>query len=184
VLNTQSVFFADVDISSPRLTDKLLGLFGKKKPTFEQQLIDTIAKITQRDSQMCIRLYRTLKGYRIAIMDRLIDPEEAQSDSLLKEFGSDKLYVSLCRSQDCYRARLTPKPWRCGSTKPPTRFPFTFSGTEERFKEWLTGYEKTAQRFATCVLVGEFGSVVKHPRAQSVMELHDQFVLNDDRPLA
>lgn len=118
VLNTESVFFADVDIPLPRLTDKLFGWFGKKKPTFEHNLVEKISKIIERDSRMCIRLYRTLRGYRIAIMDRLIDPENAQSDSLLKELGSDKLYVSLCRSQDCYRARLTPKPWRCGSTRP------------------------------------------------------------------
>ena len=37
---------------------------------------------------------------------------------------------------------------------------------------------------STCALVGEFGSKVKHPRAESVLKLHDQFVLNDDRPLA
>ena len=33
---------------------------------------------------------------------------------------------------------------------------------------------------STCALVGEFGSKVKHPRAESVLKLHDQFVLNDD----
>lgn len=184
VLNTESVFFADVDISSPSLTERLFGLFTKKKPTFEANLVEKISKIIERDSRICIRLYRTLRGYRIAIMDRLIDPEDAQSDSLLKELGSDKLYVSLCRSQDCYRARLTPKPWRCGSTKPPTRFPFTYPGTEERFQKWLIEYEKTSQQFATCALVGEFGSTTKHPRAQSVLDLHDRFVLNDQRPLA
>ena len=184
VLNTESVFFADVDIPSRGLTNKLFGWLAKKKPTFEEQLVEKISKIVQRDSQTCIRLYRTLKGYRIAIMDRLVNPKDAQSDSLLKELGSDRLYVSLCRSQDCYRARLTPKPWRCGSTKPPTRFPFIYAGAEERFKEWLSGYEKISQKFATCALVGEFGSTAKHPRAQSVLKLHDQFVLNENRPLA
>jgi len=184
VLNTESVFFADVDIPSPSLAGKLFGWLSKKKPTFEQSLIEKISNITERDSQICIRLYRTFKGYRIAIVDRLVDPEDAQSDTLLKELGSDKLYVSLCRSQDCYRARLTPKPWRCGSTKPPTRFPFVDRGAEDRFQQWLVGYEKNSQQFATCALVGEFGSKAKHPRAESILKLHDQFVLNDDRPLA
>ena len=183
MLNTENVFFADVDMPSPGLADKLFGWLKKKKP-FEQTLIEKISNIIDRDSRTCIRLYRTLKVYRIAIMDRLVDPEEAQSDSLLKELGSDKLYVSLCRSQDCYRARLTPKPWRCGSTRPPTQFPFVYRGAEERFQQWLVGYEKNSQQFATCALVGEFGSKVKHPRAESVLKLHDQFVLNDDRPLA
>ena len=184
VLNTANVFFADVDIPQSSKTKKLFGLFGNKTASFEEKLVEKISRIVERDSRICLRLYRTSMGFRIALMDRIINPEDAQSYSLLEELGSDKLYVSLCRSQDCYRARLTPKPWRCGATRPPTSFPFTHEGTEERFQQWLDAYEQIARKFGTCALVGEFGSAAKHPRAESVLKLHDHFVLNDDRPLA
>jgi hypothetical protein len=36
------------------------------------------------------------------------------ANMLMRFLRADPDYVRLCAVQECYRARLTPKPWRCG----------------------------------------------------------------------
>ena len=133
---------------------------------------------------MGLRVYRTLLGYRVLLTSQTVPVSEARSIDLLQQLGSDELYVSLCRSQDCYRARLTPKAWRCGADKPKARFPFPSPEKEQQYREWEKRYETVAANFATCMLVGEFGASQVHPRVASIVKLHDKFVLNEGKPLA
>jgi hypothetical protein len=49
----------------------------------------------------------------LAVHD-LFDPTSAITLAALRELGSDPKYVQLAKAQECFRARLTPKPWRCG----------------------------------------------------------------------
>ena len=189
ILNTTDVFFADVD--KPKKANWLFswlgGLFGKKKITeadFESELIQKIKRLVNANPQYGLRVYRTLLGYRVVLTSQTVPASEAKSVELLKKLGADELYVSLCRSQDCYRARLTPKPWRCGARKPTIRFPFSTPEAEQKYRRWQKRYEATASKFATCVLIGEFGSNQVDPRVAQILKLHDMFVLNSDKPLA
>ncbi len=191
ILNTTNVFFADIDKPVVRKPiplflwiNRLLGIKPTEKPDFESQLIEKIEQLVKADSQMGLRVYRTLRGYRVALTNQTVPASESKSIELLKQLGSDKLYVSLCKSQDCYRARLTPKAWRCGVDRPLIRFPFSSSEKEQQYREWEKRYNLVASNFATCSLVGEFGSNKMHPRVNSVLKLHDMFVLNEDKPLA
>jgi len=43
----------------------------------------------------------------------------APADQVFDTLGADPPYRRLCRTQKCFLARLTPKPWRCGVAKPP-----------------------------------------------------------------
>lgn len=185
VLNTTDVFFADVDKpTGTSMFAALVGLFGKTKLSFEQELVGKITELVRRDPRLGLRLYRTLMGYRIVMTNRTLAATESTSFDLLRGLGADRLYVSLCSTQDCYRARLTPKPWRCGAKRPLIRFPFQSSEAESAYRAWEQRYESVAQKFATCVLVGEFGSTDLHPRVAAVLKLHDHFTLNEDLPLA
>ena len=191
VLNTTDVLFADIDKPVPRMRLPLFSwlarLFGSKPADeidFERQLIKKIERLVQTDSQMGLRVYRTLRGYRVVLTNQTVPATESKSIQLLKKLGSDRLYVSLCKSQDCYRARLTPKAWRCGGEKPLIRFPFSSPEIERQYREWESRYEIAASNFATCSLVGEFGASQVHPRVANILKLHDAFVLNEGRPLA
>ncbi len=191
VLNTADVFFADIDkpdqSNAPSPIASILNLFGMNAPetkSFEQELIDNIAQHCSQNSNLGLRLYRTANGYRIVVTNETIPANEARSRRLLQSLGSDKLYVSLCRSQDCYRARLTPKPWRCGATRPPCRYPFSTDQQKHTYRQWEQQYESTAQAFATCALIGQFGSNQIHPTVDKITRLHDHYVLNGDRPIA
>lgn len=190
VLNTPSVFFADVDkpagsnVTNPFLS--ILKMFGvQPKPTksFEENLIDNIELHCRQDSSIGLRLYRTTNGYRILLTSEQIPSRAARSRNLLQSLQADRLYITLCKSQDCYRARLTPKPWRCGLTTPPCRFPFLTESQKHKFQQWLDSYEERIQQYATCALIGQFGSTHVEPTIEKIVKLHDHYVLNQDLPI-
>lgn len=204
VLNTTSIFFADIDqprksesSEPPPIVDKLLGFLKKQKvleplvenlglespQNFEQNLVEKIEDLVRHDSSLLIRLYRTKHGYRAVMLNEQIPCNQARSSKLLDWLGSDQLYVALCRSQDCYRARLTPKPWRCGYHQPPQKFPFQDS-QRGQFEDWLRQYESISKEYATCALIGDFGSGTVDPLAEKIIQVHDMHALNGTAPLA
>ena len=186
VLNTPNVFFADIDKPAGSAVKSFLGLFKKNtaEPSFERQLVEKIETLCRQDSSLGLRLYRTTNGYRILITSKQIPTNEASSVSLLKTLGSDRLYVSLCKTQDCYRARLTPKPWRCNFHGPPTKFPYRSAAEEQEFRHWLQEYDSARGEFATCALIGDFGSAHRDPVGEKIVQLHDHYTLDGDKPIA
>ena len=61
-----------------------------------------------------LRAYRTPAGLRMLAMHATFSPEDEQLQAFFKALGTDTLYARMCRLQHCFRARLTPKPWRVG----------------------------------------------------------------------
>lgn len=179
VLNTDNVFFADVDL--PRRSWRSLW---RRQDGFERTLVERIESVVGADPALRLRLYRTTSGFRILLLSQLIPAQEARAGQLLQALGSDRLYVALCKTQDSYRARLTPKPWRIGVRRPPSRFPFLSAEKERAYREWEREYTAAAAHFATCALVADFGSASPDPTAREVARLHDRAALNADRPLA
>ncbi|MDH3307478.1 MAG: hypothetical protein OEO77_08190 [Acidimicrobiia bacterium] len=178
ILNTEDVFFADVDL--PR---RKWSLF-RKKQSFEEVLVDRIRTAVDTNRSLRLRLYRTKAGYRIMVVSDLVRAGTASSADLLRQLGSDKVYVALCKTQDSYRARLTPKWWRIPSRRPPSRFPFSSADQEAAYRAWERDYSDVAARFATCALIAEFGSGHVHHIADVITKLHDRWALNDPHPLA
>jgi hypothetical protein len=88
--------------------------------------------------------------------------------------GADPAFVQLCRAQKSFRARLTPKPWRCGAEKPPNRYPRQSEEEQRRFSAWLADYEAKARTNATCRLVEEVGSGRVCDEARPILALHDE----------
>jgi hypothetical protein len=94
-------------------------------------------------------------------------------------------YRALCATQKCFRARLTPKPWRCGVDKPRVRWPWGDAKWEARFRKWEAVYAKAADRYATCRLIGHFGRVDIAPELCELVEIHDRATrAESNQPLA
>ena len=60
-----------------------------------------------------VRIYKTCAGYRGLVTHTTFDPTADASLELMRQFQCDPQYVALCKRQESFRARLTPKGWRC-----------------------------------------------------------------------
>ena len=180
VLNTARVLFADLDFPPPRargLLDALrLLLPGRRAARLRAVQAETRARVEQWLEQRRMRqyrLYRTRAGLRLILTNQLYDPGAAETVRLLGELQSDPLYVRLTQSQACFRARLTPKPWRCQCDKPPVIYPWRDDAEERLLRDWEATYAARASGYATCELLHQDGTPADECIAQ-VVTVHDQ----------
>lgn len=165
VLNARDLMFVDIDRD------------GSGVPR-------DIQKVAERRG-LSVRAYKTAAGYRAVITNYGFAATSPDAQQLLRDFGSDPLYIQLCKSQESFRARLTPKPWRCGLRPPTVAFPFETAQQQAQFGEWEAQYNVMAQRFATCQFIGVFGSMQMAPAFEDLIYLHDvQTKATSNLPLA
>ena len=179
VLNAASAMFIDIDFPDKGELGSLAGamgklLGGKTLPSPEQTYLQNIEQWSQRNPQWGLRVYRTFGGLRCLITNETFDPKQARSLDIMSEFGSDALYVKLCQAQESFRARLTPKPWRCGAITPPSRYPFENARQEQVYREWEQRYQHAASKFTVCRLVKQLGADETHPDVALILAAHDQ----------
>ena len=125
ILNTSNMLIADIDFGDERINrhagaedcDEVLEnlwelplldemTFGWDSP--EDDVDDF------RFAMQSYRVYRTHSGCRVICTSAAMPwPEMAWlAERFMQFLRSDANYVKLCGVQKCYRARLTPKPWR------------------------------------------------------------------------
>lgn len=132
VLNAARVCFADVDLTPPwrvpltrSLWRRLVDLWVRPShppavdvgPDLERIAVDRVLAWHARTGE-AVRIYRTFAGLRLMLVGRQYDPADPSTLRVLRDLDSDPLYVSLTRRQECFRARLSPKPWRVGARVP------------------------------------------------------------------
>lgn len=175
VLNAANAMFIDIDFAEEkRSAGPLGGLFGKKAPSQEAVHLERIEQWSRRNPGVDLRVYRTFGGLRCLVTSDVFDPTDESTRVILTEMESDPLYVRLCRGQGCFRARLTPKPWRCGVGKPPLRYPWENMQDEIAYRQWEAGYNRAASNYTVCKLVKEIGRGAVHPEVAPIVALHDQ----------
>lgn len=136
-----------------------------------------LASFLAANPSWSIRLYRTPAGYRVLATHR---PFDASSDEVHRFFAAvsaDPVYVRMCTSQSCFRARLTAKPWRIGISAHMRPRPGVWPVRPELVavrKEWVANYEARAAAFAACRYIETMGSGVVHESLSSVVDLHDR----------
>jgi hypothetical protein len=124
-----------------------------------------------------LRLYRTPAGMRVLATQRLFQPDEPAVAECFRALGSDPIFARMCLNQRCFRARVSPKPWRigiAGHMRPrPGVWPVSEYGRPLR-AAWISTYEAAAQSFSACRFVESIGSGIVDPEVRRVMELHDE----------
>lgn len=153
VLNAGELLFADIDDG--------------------QQALQRIARVVERRG-LSARVYQTAAGYRVMVTDRNFRGGGDEAEQLLNELGSDPMYMRLCRVQESFRARLTPKPWRCEFYRPQVKFPFETPDAQRRIERWLKEYNAIIPRYATCRFVQTIGAERVQPAFASLVEYHDR----------
>jgi hypothetical protein len=186
VLNAANAMFIDIDFEEEKPSGGLGKLFGGKAgPSQEQTHLQRVEQWVTKNPGVALRVYRTAGGLRCLITTDIFDPSQESTLDILRSFDSDPLYVKLCKGQGCFRARLTPKPWRLGIGKPPARYPFEDVRIESLFRQWEQNYSRASTDYAVCRLVKEIGYGTVHPIAAQVLALHDRAtVAANERELA
>jgi hypothetical protein len=124
-----------------------------------------------------LRLYRTPAGMRVLAMHRTFDPAEPAVADCFRALGADPIYARMCLNQHCFRARVSPKPWRIGIAAHMRPSPGVWPVKPERLPErnrWIEAYERAARDYAACRFVEDVGSGAVAPEAQAVQVLHDE----------
>ncbi len=178
ILNTTDLMFIDVDVAddngSGSLVSMIKGLFGMGGPGPFEAAQQRISDAAMARPQYTFRIYRTAAGFRLAIINKRIKPKSAEAAELLAAFGSDPIYVELCKRQESFRARLSPKPWRCSVEGPRGRYPFESDADENIYRQWEAQYTDVANGYATCQFVEQFGRQEGVADFRKLMELHDR----------
>lgn len=124
-----------------------------------------------------LRVYETPAGCRVLVMHDVFEPGSAPVQACFQALEADPVYVQMCELQGCFRARVSPKPWRVGykeQLRPkPGVWPVKPEYLPGRHK-WVRGYEEKAAGHASCRFVRAFGSARSHPEAEAVRVLHDR----------
>jgi hypothetical protein len=181
VLNSADLMFVDVDAPEAKASSFLAGLFGFRKldqerrpDEFPNQVLARVNDWVSRFPGWGWRVYRTRCGIRLMATHQPVSAADPICQTAFEVFKADPLYRKLCVSQKCFRARLTPKPWRCDLDKPRDRWPWLDEKAEARFRKWEAKYAQAAERHSTCNLLGQFGSPDFNPGLKELVALHDQ----------
>lgn len=189
VLNTASVMFVDVDLADlrpvpPTSSDPLTSLLRWLRilpklppppptPTPLALLETRVHAWLKMHSSWHFRVYRTRAGFRLLATHAEILPTAAAATQVFDALGADRVYARMCQLQACYRARLSPKPWRLGLARPPHAFPYQHESQVREQATWEAEYTARSQAFSVCEFVGDYGSGQVCAAASAVLTLHD-----------
>ena len=73
-----------------------------------------IARFVADNPEWNLRLYRTPAGLRVLATQRTFAPDDPAVAQCFAALGADPRYARMCLRQQCFRARLSAKPWRIG----------------------------------------------------------------------
>jgi hypothetical protein len=192
VLNAARMFIADVDHrptgKDVRQPGILQSFFARnRKPTGAEaakdlhasSVLQKVGKVVSRDQGGLAFVYETAGGLRVILAHREMDPCSEETGRTLDFVGSDPLYLRLCRNQKSFRARITPKPWRCGHHAPTERWPFLETKSAKSFEAWESEYLRKIQDYSVVRLVERVGDGKIHAEIAPLLALHDEIARAD-----
>lgn len=147
----------------------------RKSP--EERALANIRRVSMAHPQLNLQVYRTPMGYRVLVLNEAFDPTSERALKLLSEFNSDPRYIAMCRNQRCFRARVSPKPWRMklDRMKPKSGvWPIRQDRMAER-QAWVERYQQKAGDFAACHYLMQLGADTRTDQAERVQALHDDY---------
>ena len=179
VLNAAHVLFVDVDLGEPPERGGVLSSwFGSERRVAghsakQQAVLSRAHEWVEKNPGWFWRIYQTRAGIRLAATHRTFDPADPICANVFDWMNADPLYRRLCANQKCFRARLTPKPWRCGHYAPRERWPFLDGARARRFAKWQESYIAAAAGYATCKALPPANGPCA-PEIADLISVHDE----------
>ncbi|MAC98792.1 MULTISPECIES: hypothetical protein [Pseudomonas] len=167
ILNTDEYTILDLDDYPKRFWDRFSAVrtMGKKERIvfkFEQ----AVAKLPELGRDF--RIYETANGIRV-IGKQYLDPADRRSYRLMRKVNVDWLYMILSGKQRCYRARLSPKPYRLGIKTIKVSSPLVCETDE--YQNWERMYAAASQDVS---VVHYLKSIGKDFSRDAVVRFHDE----------
>ena len=151
-------------------------------------MTDLIKKRVANHPTERFRLYQTPAGFRIIATHDTIAPSDELVAEWFEYFHADANYVRLSQIQQCFRARLTAKPWRMSEVEnnklakdiPAKDFWFGSDNTDvensieqrqdelKARKQWIVDYDRFAQGYRACRNVESFAGKEASHQLESV----------------
>jgi hypothetical protein len=182
ILNATRLLFIDVDLKTPGLFARLLR---RLKGDDNDRALDQLRGTLERFAPVTFRVYRTAAGLRAMSVSHVFSADAPEAYEILCETKADPAFVHLCRLQQSFRARLTPKFWRCGMRGQPPAYPREDARSRDAFHTWLREYQRRSGQFATCEYLETVGAEAVHPDNIDLLRLHDRQTRASERlPLA
>jgi hypothetical protein len=159
------------------MSELLSRLAQKSADSLEAKAREKIVAFVAANPSWNLRLYRTPAGYRVVATHQTFDP---RSDEVRRFFDAllvDPMYIRMCIRQNCFRARLTAKPWRVGIPDHIRPRPGVWPVRKEAMPirtAWVAKYEEKASEFAACRYVESLGSGRVDSSIRPVIEMHDR----------
>ncbi len=169
VLNTEHLMILDVD-EPPAPFFRWFSRKAAAAP--EERLRQAVDKLRGKLGRPVLgfRLYRTCRGFRVIVTGEKILPSERLAHVISRKLHTDPLYWMLCEKQRCYRARLTPKPYRMKHPAIQLRLPEALERREE-IAAWEQSYLEKAKSYSVCRYLGTLGAQHTNP----LVDLHDRY---------
>lgn len=137
-----------------------------KKERIVFKFLERLKKMPELGSDF--RIYETTKGIRV-IGKKYVDPSGKKFPSLMRKLHVDWLYIVLSKKQNCYRARISPKPYRMKFKTIKVRSPLDCES--EEYVNWSKEYVEVSQRYS---VVRHIKSIGKDFSYDPVIALHDR----------
>ncbi len=176
VLNTSSLMIVDVD-----LYDKDGGNFSSAIAYSQKHALLALKAFCETNEDYGFRIYKTKAGLRYICTTHFADPTSFHTERVFRCLLADPLYAQLCRFQETFRARLSPKPWRIGDAEEVSRWEYDrqHGCVIPRKQEW--------ENIRVCKGLGTFGVRKVLPEFKDIIRYHDnatQALVVGDIPLA
>lgn len=171
VLNTENLMILDIDKPKPP-AGGLGGLFKKKDTRSpKEQIFEMVRNLaaSAKYKGYGFRTYETFQGARVIVLGGSFDPQSSEAKKMMDEFNCDPLYTTLCNKQGCFRARLTPKPYRMKMK--PYKVNFPRESMDPEFQRWLSDYEGQSRNYSVCKFIEQVGA--SH-YIDKVVQIHDE----------
>jgi hypothetical protein len=166
VLNVERMLILDIDKPKFSFFDLLKRRNGDQD---KNKIYEMVRKLAAKYGNLAFRIYETSQGARVIVLGREFDPRDPATARMMKEFNCDPLYTLLCKKQGCFRARLTPKPYRIKLRG--RKFVFPREGNDAETQQWLDEYARESRRFSVCKFIEQVGS---NHLTDDVVRLHDE----------
>lgn len=174
ILNTAWMLFLDIDLPPLTFMQRIRRLFSATTAGEDALALAKLRENLQRLGDTTFRVYRTAAGLRAIAIDRRFDPRGSEAQALMQATGTDACFANLCRLQESFRARLTPKPWRCGMPMPPGTYPREDAMVQRRFADWVGRYEQASNKHATCRYLETIGTGSCDADTERLIAIHDR----------